>query len=207
MIGTQNLPAIVTKTGGALVEVIRDLDNYIDPQFELDRKAQFALGRVISDHPELNTEEIVGVLVDWFSYHGVSWGSKMREAITEYGVSVIGIVLEYLYQSGARTRGKGFVMPAHLKGEVISPRLEKEFGNSSRWSGNNGINEICELLVNVENAGYEVYNAERLDEAVQMLGGLTRACNMDASIVEGFINGEGVNDRDSFESYGDDDNV
>ena len=99
------LPVAITRLGGDLEKVMREIDSYTDPAFPLDRKGQFAVARLIERHPDLNREEYVAIIIDLFAFHGVGSGAKLADIISEYGISTSQIVFTYLYESAERTRG------------------------------------------------------------------------------------------------------
>lgn len=200
---TANLPVAITRLGGDLEKAMREIDLYTDPAFPLDRKGQFAVARLIERHPDLNREEYVAVIIDLFAYHRVGSGVKLADVISDYGIATSQIVFTYLYESAVRTRGEGVKMPKHRLSPAIPDRFPDKGGNETKWSGAMSIGEICELILTLEAENFEVYDASRLDEAIQYLGGLYKACSMSPDQVASAFQRENQMDGEHFDGRGD----
>lgn len=104
---SRELPLIVRQVGGALETVMSDLDNYTDDRYPIERVSQIAISRMIQKNPDLNNEENIAMLVDMFSFHGVSGADRttLNKLLQDYPVESIHIAFEYLYEMGIRGQG------------------------------------------------------------------------------------------------------
>lgn len=200
---TAKLPVAITRLGGDLEKVMREIDSYTDPAFPLDRKGQFAVARLIERHPDLNREEYVATIIDLFAYHGVGSGAKLADVISEYGIATSQVVFIYLYESAERTRGKGMKAPERGFFHAQPTRFPDKGGNHTRWSGVASVAEICELILTLEAANFEIYDANRLDQAIQYLGGLYDACSKSSDEVAAAFQRENQMDGEQFDGWGD----
>lgn len=104
----RNLPAIVTRVGGALEKVMRDVHLYEDDANPLSRVHIIALSRIVEARPSLNTEKCVDVLVNLFSRHGVPDAQRrdVTALVDQFGAMDVGLAFEYLYDAGYRGAGR-----------------------------------------------------------------------------------------------------
>jgi hypothetical protein len=154
---TGNLPEIVARIGGAFEMVVRNVVHYTDEKFPLIREAQEALARVIEAHPEFNTEERVTLLIDARVFHGVPFGYEFDELLDEFGLDIVGFVLDYLYNIGEDT--------------TVDPRLN--------WHGPKGLHAVCTLVEALRDEDIELNSPEVMDSIIWKLGGLAEATNME----------------------------
>ena len=158
---TTNLPAIVTRVGGALEQVVSEIEAYTDERYPLDRRGQMVLARMIEDRPELNSEARVALLVDALSYHGANQRKKFTVLVDSYGIEVVYLALDYLYEVGQRDRG------------TTTPASNAKY-NSMKYVG-----EVVELIIKLRTMDVHVSSVESLSDIVYHLGGLDLA--IDAS--------------------------
>lgn len=156
-----NLPAIVTRVGGALEKVVSEIEAYTDERYPLTRNGQMALARMIEDRPELNSESRVSLLVDALSYHGVNQRTEFTALVDRYDIEVVYLALDYLYEVGQRDRG------------TTTPVSNDKY-NSMKY-----VREVVELIIKLRALGVHVSGVESLSDVVYHLGGLDLA--IDAS--------------------------
>ena len=155
-----NLPAIVTRVGGALEKVVSEIEAYTDERYPLTRNGQMALARMIEDRPELNSEARVSLLVDALSYHGVNQRAEFTALIDRYDIEVVYLALDYLYEVGQRDRGTALV-------------------KDNKYNSMKYVREAVELIVKLRAMDVHVDGVESLSDVIYQLGGLDLA--IDAS--------------------------
>lgn len=179
-----NLPTVITRQGGAIEQVVRELDLYTDQRYPLTRQHQYALGRLIEARPSLNNEHHVSLLVDALSFHGVDSAPELGRVIDEFGLPVAHLALDYLYEVGKRGRGR------------------EEYTD---WFSPAGIRSVCQLLVNLDAEGHEVDTVEAFSEVIFTLGGLEEATTMTESEMTEVIRRANENDGANFDNQEDPD--
>lgn len=164
---TANLPALITRTGGALVTVMSDLDAYTDEKRPLTKKGQLAIGRIIQDFPVLNTVEDVERLVDIVSYYGLSSMSELRRYLNEYGSLFTHLAVSYLFEGAGLNR-------ADTSDAGISRYEKRPMVHTTL------LLELIELASNF----VLIETVEDVDDLIDRLGGLDDAIDLPREQVE-----------------------
>jgi hypothetical protein len=143
----KNLPAIVTRVGGALELVISRLEMYEDARFPIDRVNQIALAKVVEAKPDLNNENDLAFIVDSLSYHGISRQQRKNfyQLIDLYGAQQVNTALEYLVEMGVRDRGDA-----------------AQFGRENSLAF---VRSVLERIVELEEKGFGPVTIESLAES------------------------------------------
>lgn len=152
-----NLPAIVTRVGGALEKVVSDIEAYTDEHYPLTRNGQMALARMVEYRPELNSEARVALLVDALSYHGVNQRKEFTALVDRYDIEIVYLALDYLYEVGLRDRG-------------TKASVSREKYNSMKY-----VRNVVELITRLRAMNAYVSDTESLNDIVYQLGGLDLA--------------------------------
>lgn len=185
-----NLPDAVTKVGGALEKVVTELERYTDKRYPLTRESQFALARIVESDPQLNTEGRVALLVDAFSFHGVTQHRDFMQIVQSHGIDRVCFALDYLYQTGERGRGHD---DEKRKSRPSTDYFDSLLGlDASRddepedlsTRGVEFIREVAELIELLERCGVPVEEHDAFYGLVLHLGGLDAAIDADAEQIK-----------------------
>jgi len=152
---TDNLPAVVKRVGGALELIVSNLEAYTQPEYPLTRRGQIALGLIVEEHPGLNTEDRLALLVDILTYHGIYQRTEFMAIDEDHGIEIVYLALDYLYETGDRGRGKD---------------EDSQAANDMRR-----VRRTAELIVRLQEAGFNVGSVEQLDDLAHAFGGLDQA--------------------------------
>ncbi len=183
---TANLPAIVTRVGGALEQVISNIEVYTSPEHPLNRQAQMALARMIEDRPTLNTEARISLLVDALAWHGVDQRLQFASLMDEFDVEDVYLALDYLYEVGTRSKSKK-VNPNLSEDEqaqaAARTKRAQERGEDQAYvdpyNDMKYVRQVVELIIRLRAADKDVDSVETLSDRIYQLGGLSFA--IDAS--------------------------
>ncbi len=161
MSATTHLPAVVTEAGGALVSVL-SWTQYT----ELSPQVTYALGRLVGEHPDLNTEQRVDLLADMAHHHGSSFDAEFLELLEEYTPELVHLAIDTLYECAYRDRQGGKM--ADLEGLAKFIQAAGEYGRELTTV--HGVSVLLERL-----GGLEVVVEYSLTEIEQALDGLDEA--------------------------------
>lgn len=165
---TANLPALIERTGGALLKVMSDLDAYVDPKYPLNRKGQLAIGRIVQDFPALNCEQDVELLVEIMSRHGVTSMSVLRGYLNDFGTRFTYLAITFLFEEGKHGhRGKD----------------EDQFSPGKKYQPMQYVRSVLELIESAS-AYLEIDSVEEISDLVESLGGLDDALKLSPERLE-----------------------
>lgn len=179
---SENLPAIITRVGGSLEQVVQHIELYTDERYPLDRRSQIALARLIEGHTEFNNEKSVSLLVDALAWHGIKQGQEFNELLQQYDIQTMHLALDYLYEIGVRTHG--------LDDDIVNE--DKKYQSMAY------VGRVAELLNRMQQL-IVVETVEELASAIYYLGGLDKAFEATDEDIEN------VPFHDSLKHYADDD--
>lgn len=165
---TANLPALIERTGGALLKVMTDLDAYVDPKYPLTRKGQLAIGRIVQDFPALNTEQDIELLVEIMSRHGVTSTNALRGYLNDFGTRFTYLAITFLFEEGKHGhRGKD----------------EDLFAPGKKYQPMQYVRSVLELIENASSY-LEIDTIEEISDLVESLGGLEDALKLSSERLE-----------------------
>lgn len=211
-----NLPALVTRQGGALTKVLSEVDAYVTEGYTLNRQQMVSIGRLVSANPDLNNEQSLAVIVDLFTYHGLSVCAEFLEAQALYGLEDVALATELMFELGQRTVGTAdhVVDWSDLSRQLNPKRVPVNHrvsghdqddtrydANQVSWYGRIGVNAICELIACLREEGVSVDDVDQLADHVYHLGGLVEACGLshDSERLRAELRGD--REEDLFEDF------
>lgn len=146
-----NLPAVAHQIGGALVKVLEWEQHALLPT-----TTKYAIAKFVQSDPSLNTEERVDFLADLASFHGQKLDEDIKRFTDDYGVEIVYLAIDYLYESGRRTR--------------------KEHSYED-------VDISIHALASLALCGVNLTDSEQVDPLVIRLGGLERIADMDQETI------------------------
>jgi hypothetical protein len=146
MLMTENLPVLAQRIGGDLVEVLGWKQHQLLPV-----QVKYAIAKFVQNNPELNTIQRVDFLADLAGFHGQALNEDVAYLVNDYGVETVYLAVDYLYQSGERSR------------------TEQSFED---------IETSIQALANLADVGILLFDSERLDYYLSQLGGFRAVADM-----------------------------
>lgn len=184
-----NLPAIVQSVGGALLQVVSNVEAYTTEEHPLTVNGQRSLAQLVRQRPELNTEPRVALLVDALAHHGVDQMKEFHELLDEYDIDLVYLALDYLFEVGVRDQVTATEKKAarrkierdlalrHPSAGEGSIKHEAEIEASELWLHNNmlTVRGVIELIVRLRDDNMPVEGIDSLSDVIYRLGGLEAA--------------------------------
>jgi len=146
---SDNLPIAAREMGGAIVTVLDWSQHRM-----LSPKTQYAIGFVVSQRPELNTEERVDIIADMAGFYGEEIDAEMTRIFDDFPVELVHAALDFLYETT-------------WWGDADELK-SKPTNESNRYA----LRATVRLLEAFQNNDYVVNDCALLDELVRKLGGL-----------------------------------
>lgn len=169
---TENLPVLATRIGGSLVDVLKWEQHALLPQ-----EVKYAISKFVQQNPELNTIQRVDFLADLASFHGQTLDKDIARLISIYKVETVYFAVDYLYESGERTKS------------------EHDFKD---------IEKLLDVILKLQQAGAEFNSNSELDELINQVGSIDEASELSVSEIAKIllaIRNEGVVSGEDYESY------
>lgn len=146
---TENLPVLATRIGGDLVVVLGWEQHALLPI-----QVKYAISKFVQNNPELNTIQRVDFLADLAGFHGQALNEDVAYLVNDYGVETVYLAVDYLYQSGERSR------------------TEHSFDD---------VETAIHALANLADVGILLFNSEQVDIYLNRLGGFRAVSEMSLS--------------------------
>ena len=146
------------KAGGALARILGDSNEIARyASGEVKRKDLRAIGMIVVDHKELNSDHGVGGLIWLSSFHGEPIGKWLDGLVAEYPFADILLTIEYLYDKGVRSDTASMMFFENEMSRDYVPMIL----------------ELLELHKQLEDEP-RIRTVEQLDGLVEVLGGIDR---------------------------------
>lgn len=161
MTATNNLPLIVREQGGALVEILTDIDRYIEGD-ELSATSRLSIARLVQLKPELNNAPRVEMLVYLYTYFGLSASLQVQNLIKVYDVETVFVAVAFIHEAN----------PLAYEERRMSQQ-DRERATEKL------IEHVCELIAILKAMSAEgLDTAEDLAYFLEFLGGLSEVVGM-----------------------------
>lgn len=166
-----SVPAVVARVGGALEEVSKNIVDYVG--VPVSKRVLRTLARFVQKHPDLNNQTDVELLVGLIAIHGISMMSELGRLIEEYGVAVVALAVDYLYEAGERNRA---VDPA------INSASKMIYNGPPAKDGMDSVELLAEIVqaLPAEAGMSNITTPEELDGIVERLGDVSTFLAMSA---------------------------
>jgi hypothetical protein len=184
-----NLPAIVQSVGGALLQIVSDIEAYTTEEHPLTINGQRSLAQLVGQRPELNTEPRVALLVDALAHHGVDQMKEFNELLDEYDIDLVYLALDYLFEVGVRDQitaaekkaakrkiERDLALQDPFASEVsIKRQAEIEISDLTQHNSMLTVRSVIELIVRLRDDGMPIEGIQSLGSVIYRLGGLEAA--------------------------------
>ncbi len=166
-----SIPAVVARVGGPLEEISKDIVAYVG--VPVSKRVLRTLARFVQKHPDLNNQTDVELLVGLIAIHGISMMSELGRLIEEYGVAVVALAVDYLYEAGERNRA---VDPA------INSASKMIYNGPPAKDGMDSVELLADIIqaLPAEAGMSDITTPEELDGIVERLGDVKTFLTMSA---------------------------
>lgn len=168
---TPSVPAVVARVGGALEEISKDIVAYVG--VPVSKRVLRTLAGFVQKRPDLNNSTDVELLVGLIAIHGISMMSELGRLIEEYGVAVVSLAVDYLYEAGERNRA---VDPA------INSASKMVYNGPPAKDGMDSVESLAEIIqaLPAEAGISDITTCEELDGIVERIGDVDTFLTMSA---------------------------
>lgn len=149
------LPVLARIVGGSVEKVLQ-----WNQHANLPTEVKWAIAKYVQQMPELNTDQRVDFLADLAGHHGQNIDEDLARLIQTYGVDAVYLTVDYLYESGKRTKS------------------EQSFSD---------ILQTLDVIVKLRQANAEFSSPSELDDILYQLGGLSEASELSAQEIQNIL--------------------